>query len=132
LGLDDPKSFDHFRARVEKSRIDLVDLLMSLKSQGKRVAGYGATSKSTTILNYCGIGPDLVEYVSDTTPTKQGKFTPGTHIPVVPHSHFLQNRPDYTVLFAWNHADEILSKEAAYSQAGGKWILHVPFVQVLG
>jgi methylation protein EvaC len=116
---------------VEKSKTKLVKLLQDFKAQGKRVAGYGATSKSTTILNYCGIGPDLIEYISDTTPIKQGKFTPGMHIPVVPHQEFKDNPPDYAVLFAWNHAEEIMAKEKEFMAGGGKWIVHVPEVKVL-
>ena len=132
LGLHLLPTFEAFRKKVEQSRTDLVNLLRDLKSQGKRIAGYGATSKSTTILNYCGIGPDLIEYISDTTPIKQGKFTPGKHIPVKPYESFKANPPDYAVLFAWNHAEEIMANEKAFTDAGGKWIVHVPKVQVLG
>lgn len=131
LGLHRLATFETFRKNVEQSRSDLVNLLRELKSQGKRIAGYGATSKSTTILNYCGIGPDLIEYISDTTPIKQGKFTPGMHIPVKPYEAFQANPPDYAVLFAWNHAEEIMAKEKAFMEAGGRWIVHVPKVQVL-
>lgn len=131
LGLHRLATFETFRKNVEQSRSDLVNLLRKLKSQGKRIAGYGATSKSTTILNYCGIGPDLIEYISDTTPIKQGKFTPGMHIPVKPYEAFQANPPDYAVLFAWNHAEEIMAKEKAFMEAGGRWIVHVPKVQVL-
>lgn len=130
-GLHEFEKFKNFKENVEKSRKDLVALLRELKAQGKRVAGYGATSKSTTILNYCGIGPDLIEYISDTTPIKQGKFTPGMHIPVVPYETFKNNPPDYAVLFAWNHAEEILAKEQDFMVSGGKWIVHVPEVKVL-
>lgn len=132
LGLHLLPTFEAFSKKVEQSRTDLVSLLRNLKSQGKRIAGYGATSKSTTILNYCGIGPDLIEYISDTTPIKQGKFTPGMHIPVKPYEAFKTNPPDYAVLFAWNHAEEIMANEKAFMDAGGKWIVHVPKVQVLG
>jgi methylation protein EvaC len=107
----------------------LVSLLQKLKAQGKRVVGYGATSKSTTILNYCGIGPDLIAYICDTTPVKQGKFTPGMHIPVIPYECFKDDTPDYAVLFAWNHADEIMAKEKEFMARGGKWIVHVPEVK---
>jgi methylation protein EvaC len=130
-GLDRLATFQQFRTNVEQSRLNLVKLLEDLKAQGKRVAGYGATSKSTTILNYCGIGPGLIEYISDTTPIKQGKFTPGMHIPVVPYQAFKDNPPDYAVLFAWNHAEEIMAKEAQFIAAGGKWIVHVPDVRVI-
>ena len=131
LGLHRLSTFESFRKNVAQSRNDLVNLLRNLKSQGKRIAGYGATSKSTTILNYCGIGSDLIEYISDTTPIKQGKFSPGMHIPVKPYEAFKADPPDYAVLFAWNHAEEILAKEKAFMEAGGRWIVHVPKVQVL-
>jgi 2-polyprenyl-3-methyl-5-hydroxy-6-metoxy-1,4-benzoquinol methylase len=130
-GLDRLATFATFRSNLEHSRTKLVSLLKDLKAQGKRVAGYAATSKSTTILNYCGIGPDLIEYICDTTPIKQGKLSPGVHIPVVPYETFKKNPPDYAVLLAWNHAEEIMAKEKEYVAAGGKWIVHVPEVKVL-
>jgi methylation protein EvaC len=130
-GLDRLATFETFSANVEQSRANLVALLKDLKAQGKRVAGYAATSKSTTVLNYCDIGPDLIEYICDTTPIKQGKFSPGAHIPVVPYETFKSNPPDYAVLLAWNHAEEIMAKEKEYVSAGGKWIVHVPEVKVL-
>ena len=131
MGLDRLSTFENFRLNVEKSRFDLIQLLKSLKQGGKRVVGYGATSKSTTILNYCGIGPDLIEYISDTTPIKQGKLSPGMHIPVVSHETFKSDLPDYAVLFAWNHAEEIMAKERRFMEKGGKWIVHVPTVRVI-
>lgn len=130
-GLDRLETYKIFEEKVQKSRKDLLSLLNDLKSKGKRVVGYGATSKSTTILNYCGIGPDLIEYISDTTPIKQGKFTPGMHIPVVTNDSFKNDPPDCAVLFAWNHADEIISKEQDFIKAGGQWIVHVPEVKVI-
>jgi methylation protein EvaC len=108
-----------------------VALLREKKAAGKRVVGYAATSKSTTVTNYCGIGPDLVEFISDTTPIKQGKFSPGTHIPVKPHDDFKAKYPEYALLFGWNHANEIMAKETAFKAAGGKWIVYVPEVQEL-
>ena len=131
-GLNRLVTFETFRASVEKSRLNLVSLLKELKTQGKKVAGYAATSKSTTILNYCGIGPDLIEYICDTTPIKQDKLSPGMHIHIVPYEAFKNNPPDYALLLAWNHADEIMEKEKEYLAAGGKWIVHVPEVKVLG
>jgi methylation protein EvaC len=131
LGLADPETFVRFRRNVEQIRDDLLALLRKLKGEGKRVVGYGATSKSTTVTNYCGITPDLVEFISDTTPIKQGKLSPGAHIPVRPYAEFQQRYPDYALLFAWNHAEEIMAKEKAFKAAGGKWIVYVPKVQVL-
>lgn len=129
-GLDKPATYDRFRANCETSKRELVALLTRLKAEGKRVVGYGATSKSTTVLNYTGIGPDLIEFISDTTPIKQGKFTPGMHIPVKPYGEFTARYPDYALLFAWNHKAEIMEKEDAFKAAGGRWIVYVPSVQV--
>jgi methylation protein EvaC len=131
LKLDKAETYDLFRHNCEASKEALVTLLKELNAQGKRVVGYGATSKSTTILNYCGIGPDLIEFISDTTPIKQGKFTPGSHIPVKSYDAFTENYPDYAVLFAWNHSKEIMAKEDSFKAAGGKWILFVPEVKIL-
>lgn len=130
-GLHKLSTFNIFSENVEQSKLDLVTLLKKLKAQGKKIAGYAATSKSTTVLNYCGIGPDLISYICDTTPIKQGKLSPGMHIPVVPYKSFKDNPPDYALLLAWNHAEEIMAKEKDYVANGGKWIIHVPEVKVL-
>jgi methylation protein EvaC len=131
-GLGRPGTFARFRQRVENSRDDLVSLLEGARRSGKRVVGYGATSKSTTVLNYCGIGPQLVEFISDTTPLKQGKLSPGMHIPVRPPADFSARYPDYALLFAWNHVEEIRAKERAFEASGGRWIAYVPEVRLLG
>ncbi len=130
LGLNKAVTYSQFRIRCENNRDRLVELLKEKRREGQRVVGYAATSKSTTVLNYCGIGPDLIEYISDTTPIKQGKYTPGTHIPVKAYAEFQSNYPDYAVLFAWNHETEILANEMAYMESGGQWILFVPNVGV--
>jgi len=131
LGLHLPETYVQFRKNIENSRDQLVQLLKDKKKQGKRVVGYAATSKSTTINNYCGITTELVEYISDTTPIKQGKFSPGTHIPVKPYQEFRDNYPEYALLYAYNHAKEIKVKEQEFTAGGGKWIVYVPKVQVL-
>lgn len=132
LGLHLPETYVKFRKNIENSRDQLVQLLTSIKKQGKRIVGYAATSKSTTINNYCGITSDLVEYISDTTPIKQGKFSPGTHIPVKPYKDFCDNYPDYALLYAYNHAKEIMAKEQKFMASGGKWVTYVPKVGVQG
>ena len=125
------KTYDRFREKCELSRQNLVNLLQQQKKDGKRVVGYAATSKSTTILNYCDIGPDLIEFISDTTPIKQGKYSPGVHIPVYSY-HKLQNKyPDSLVLFAWNHKEEIMAKEFSFLESGGEWITYVPHVSLI-
>jgi methylation protein EvaC len=130
LGLDKAETYRGFAANVERSRDALMSLLRELSAGGKRVVGYAATSKSTTVINYCGITPDLVGFISDTTPVKQGKFSPGMHIPVRPYEEFQRNYPDYGLLFGWNHAEEIRAKERAFTEAGGQWIVYVPTVEV--
>lgn len=131
LGLHRPETYNMLRRNIERSRNELIALLREVKRQGKRVVGYAATSKSTTVINYCGITPELVEFISDTTPIKQGKYSPGAHIPVKPHAEFAARYPDYALLFGWNHGEEIMAKERAFREAGGKWIVYVPKVQVL-
>jgi len=130
LGLHRSETYDQLRRKIERSRDNLMELLHGLKYQGKRVVGYGATSKSTTVINYCGITPDLIAFISDTTPIKQGKFSPGAHIPVRPYREFVENYPDYALLFAWNHAEEIMAKEQNF-RSRGKWIVYVPKVQII-
>lgn len=130
-GLNKDETYLKFKKNCEISRRDLINLLQKLKKEKKRVVGYAATSKSTTILNYCRITKDLIEFISDTTPIKQGKYSPGMHIPVKPYAEFKAKYPDYAFLFAWNHAEEIMEKEKAYRDSGGQWILHVPKVQVI-
>ena len=122
------ETYEQFRFNVEQSRLDLLDALNILKRQGCQVVGYAATAKSATVLNYCGIGSDLIEYICDTTPIKHGKFSPGAHIRVKPYQEFLDNPPDYALLFAWNHTREIMDKEKDYK---GKWIVYVPKVRIL-
>ena len=131
LGLTDPKTHEQFRKNCEKYRSDLLNLLNDLNSQGKSIAGYAATSKSTTIINYCGITTEHLDCIYDTTPIKQGKFSPGAHIPIVAHENFKTSYPDYALLFAYNHEKEIMAKEQEFMEQGGKWITYVPEVRVI-
>jgi len=129
-GLDRADTYRRFKENCEKSRAALMQALESLRREGKRVVGYGATSKSTTVTNYCGITPDHVEFISDTTPIKQGKLSPGMHIPVKPYAEFAKHYPDCALLFAWNHAAEIREKEQAFIASGGQWLVYVPDVKI--
>ena len=131
MGLDKKETYEKFKKSCEESKKDLVELLEQLRKDGKRVVGYAATSKSTTVMNYCGIGPQHIEFISDTTPIKQGKLTPGVHIPVKAYDEFNNNHPDYALLFAWNHAKEIFENEEAFRKKGGKWIMFVPKVEIV-
>jgi len=132
LGLDSIEAYRKFSQNVLAVKHDLIELLDQLQAKGKKVVAYGATSKSTTVTNFFGITKDHVKFVCDTTPTKQHKFSPGVHIPVVPYEEFRDSAPDYVLLFAWNHAKEIMEKEKLYMRSKGvKWILFVPDVQIV-
>ena len=102
----------------------LIKKINRIKQSGKNIVGYAATSKSTTILNYCNIGNDKIDFICDTTPEKIGKYTPGTHIPVVSMSHFRKRIPDTIFLFASNHKKEIFKKEKVYLNKS-KWFAHI-------
>jgi methylation protein EvaC len=131
LNLDSLNAYKKFASKVHEVKNNLMTLLNKLRSEEKIVVAYGATSKSTTVTNFFGITPDHIEFICDTTPTKHHKFSPGTHIPVVPYEAFKEAIPDYVVLFAWNHAEEIMEKERAYFKSNSiKWILYVPDVKV--
>ena len=109
--------------------VNLIDKLKKFKEDGKKICGYAATAKSTTILNYCNLSKDTINFICDTTKEKIGKFTPGSHIPVVPISYFHNNLPDIAYLFAWNHKDEIFSKEQDFLKKGGSWFSHVSLLK---
>ena len=131
LGLDDFETFLRFAKRVEQSKEDLVKLLTKCKEEGKKVISYGASSKSTTIFNYCGIGPELLNYITDTTPEKQGKLSPGVHIPVISPEQGFNETVNFAYLGAWNFIKEIKNKEKEFVLNGGKFITHVPTIQVV-
>ncbi|MFE3022065.1 methyltransferase domain-containing protein [Streptomyces sp. NPDC059256] len=128
--LTDLMTLRAFATNVRKVREDLVALLKRLRAEGRRVVGYGATAKSATVTNFCDIGPELVSFICDTTPGKQNRLTPGQHIPVRSAAEFSAPYPDYALLFAWNHAEEIMAKEREFQQSGGRWIRYVPQVHV--
>lgn len=130
-GLHQRATFTAFHDRVMANGAELLALLRDCRAHQRRVVGYGATSKSTTTINFFGITPELVEFISDTTPAKQGLFSPGAHIPVRPHHEFAARYPDRALLFSWNHANEIRAKEQAFTAGGGKWIVYVPDVREL-
>ena len=123
--LDNIESCFLFKKNCEDSKIKLNDTINKLIAGGKRIVGYAATSKSTTILNYCGIGPEMIEYICDTTKEKIGKYSPGMHIPIVSVDHFRKDNADIAYLFAWNHKTEIFAKEELFIKNNGRWISHV-------
>ena len=122
--IDNLKGCLKFKRNCEKSKNELLNKIRKYKKNKKTIAGYGATSKSTTILNYCGINHNDVKFICDTTPEKIGKYTPGTHIPIVSMKYFYSNLPDAIFLFAWNHKKEIFKKEKKIIKRAN-WFAHV-------
>ncbi len=124
-GVDGYRFYQDFGERVQKLRGDLHAMVSELHAQGRRLWGYGAAAKATVLLNYVDIGPDILEYVADLSPHKQGCLIPGVRIPIVSPDR-LREDPDYLLLLAWNFAEEIMRQQSAYRARGGRFILPVP------
>lgn len=130
-GLNEVTVYRKFTERVEKLKEDLVSLLQKLKSENKKVIGYGAAAKGNTLLNYYHIGPELIEFIADLSPMKQNKFTPGTHIPVYSPERIYEIKPDYMLIFSWNFAYEIMKQQSRFKEMGGEFIIPVPEVRII-
>jgi SAM-dependent methyltransferase len=130
-GLDGLAYYDGFASRVTELKRELVKLLGELKRQGKTLAAYGASAKGSTLLNFFGLNHTTLEFVADRSTHKQGRLTPGTHIPIVPAETLAAKQPDYTLLLTWNFADEILEQQKRYREKGGKFIIPIPKVSVV-
>lgn len=129
-GLHSLDALHGLARRVDRNRRQLLSQLAHCRRQGLTVVGYGATAKSATVCNYVGIDTSMVSRVYDSTPGKQGLLTPGSGIPVVPSAEFGPPYPDVALLFAWNHAQEILERETAFTASGGRWLTYVPEVRL--
>jgi len=130
-GIDKFSTYKKFSNRVKKSKKKLVNLLKNLKKRKKKIISYGATYKSTTVFNYCNVGKNYLDYVTDTTPNKQGRYTPGKHVPIISPKHGFNDSVDYAFLGAWNFKKEILSKERKFIKRGGRFITHVPKPRII-
>ncbi len=130
LGLNRLDYYRDFGRRVEQLRHDLVELLGKLKRQGCRIVAYGASAKGSTLLNYCGIGQDTIDFVVDRSTVKQGRYTPGTHLAIHSPDKLAEARPDYALLLSWNFADEILAQQQGFVQGGGQFIIPIPQVHL--
>lgn len=130
-GVASLKYYEGFATRVLDIKRDLRELLGKLKQSGQRVAAYGASAKGSTLLNFFQLGQETLDFVADRSTYKQGRLTPGTHIPIVPPETLVQKRPEYTLLLTWNFADEILAQQKAYRDLGGKFIIPIPRVTVV-
>ena len=124
-GMNNISAFKKFKRECELSRVNFKKKIIKYKNLGKKICGYAATAKSSTVLNYCKIGKELIDFIVDSTDEKVGKFSPGMHIPIKAIKDFKTYKPDVGILFAWNHKKEILEKEKEYTQNGGVWISHV-------
>ena len=134
--IDRIEPYNEFKEDVENNRDKFSNLIRNLKLTGKNIVGYAAASKGTIVQNYCNLDNQSLNYVSDSTPFKQGLYTPGKHIPIVDPSKFHgdveNNKVDYAIIFAWNHAKEIMKKEKNFVENGGRFIVHLPEPRILG
>jgi hypothetical protein len=130
-GVDTLAFYKDFAQRVDGIKTLLLELLTNLKSGGKRLAAYGAAAKGSTLINYAGVGPELIDFVVDRNVHKHGKYMPGKHIPIYAPAHLTEKMPDYTLLLSWNFAEEILKQQEAYTARGGRFIRPIPVPQVM-
>jgi SAM-dependent methyltransferase len=130
-GLASAEGYEIFARQVKQTKWELVNFLLNAARQGKSVAGYGAPGKSATLLHYCGIGKDLVEYTVDRSPYKQGRFLPGNHIPIYHPDRIRETKPDYVVILPWNLKDEIMQQLQFIREWGGQFVVPIPKVTVL-
>jgi len=129
-GLARMPTYFGFSAKVQETKRKLLEFLIETKRGGKKICGYGAPGKGNTLLNYCGIRTDFLDFTVDRNPYKQGKFTPGTHIPICPPERIREERPDYVLILPWNFKDEIIQQLAYVRDWGGKFIVPIPEVKV--
>ena len=130
-GINTLSCYESFSRRVHALRDSLNELITRLKRDGAIVAAYGASAKGSTLLNFCSIGPKEIEFVADRSPYKQGRFLPGVHVPIVPADQLRARMPGYALLLTWNFADEIVTQQQAYREAGGKFIVPIPQVAIV-
>jgi len=130
VGLDRPDRYTTFAEQVRETKRRLLEFLIGAKRQGRSIVGYGAPGKGNTLLNYCGIRTDFLDYTVDRNPYKHGRFTPGTHIPIHPPEKILETRPDYVLILPWNLKDEIMEQMGAVQTWGGQFVVPIPDVKV--
>jgi hypothetical protein len=130
-GVNRLEIYFSFAEKVRETKRGILEFLIGAKRAGKTVVGYGAPGKGNTLLNYCGIRQDFIDYTVDRSPHKQGKFTPGTHIPIYDPDKIRETRPDYVFILPWNLKDEISSQMAYIREWGGKFVVPIPKVRVL-
>lgn len=131
LGFDRLETYTAFDGQVKETKRKLLDFLIKVRREGKTVVGYGAPGKGNTLLNYCGIRTDFIDYTVDRNPYKHGKFLPGTHIPIYPTDRIAQTKPDYVLILPWNLKDEIVNQLGYIREWGGRCVVPIPEVSVI-
>jgi len=129
-GMNRTYYYQGFQEQANKVKNDFLAFLLEAKRQGKAVAAYGAAAKGNTLLNYAGIRPDLLPYVVDKNPNKQGKYLPGIRIPIVAEEHLRNNRPDYVVILPWNLKTEVMEQLAYIRDWGGRYVTAIPYLEI--
>ena len=130
FGIDDPATYAGFRGRVFEAKAGLLEFLIDARRRGKTVAGYGAPGKGNTLLNYCGVGTDLLAFTVDRSPHKQGNFLPGSRVPILAPEAIHDRRPDYVLILPWNLKDEIARQMRGIAEWGGRFVVPIPSVLV--
>lgn len=130
FGLDQLGTYANFTEQVKQTKRNLMEFLITAKQKGKTIAGYGAPGKGNTLLNYCGIRTDFLDYTVDRNPYKQGKYTPGTHIPILDPEQIRLTKPDYLLILPWNVKDEIMNQVSYIREWGGQFVVPIPEVKV--
>jgi hypothetical protein len=130
-GLGGLAYYASFAQQVRNTKHKLLDLLIRLRREGQTIAGYGAPGKGNTLLNYCGIRTDFLEYTVDRNPYKHGRFCPGTHIPIYPPDRIRETRPDFVLILPWNLKDEIMTQLSYIREWGGRFVVPIPEAQVI-
>ena len=131
LGMDQLPVYQAFQREADRVKNDLLAFLIEQKRAGQSVAAYGAAAKGCTLLNYAGVKPDLLGFVCDAAPSKQGKYMPGSHIPILPPPALAEQRPDFVLILPWNIAPEVMAQEAGITAWGGRFVVAVPRLTVL-